>query len=277
MANDASPRSEGPTAGKTCLDVWSASLDPAPAVMSGLAECLSPDEHARAERFVSSRDRARFVAGRSFLRRLLSEYLGTEGRDVRFRYAFHGKPVLADSDAALRFNLAHADALAICAVVSGCEEIGVDVERVRPMTDVDAVARTTFSPRELAHFHALPASARLRAFYEAWTRKEAFVKALGCGLSRRLDSFDVAFGPGEPARLLRSLADPVETERFTLHAFEPEAGYIGAVAVAGKPARVRHLSWDWGRHAAPSPLDGRDGHVPPRLSQEGIRGLRVDG
>ena len=245
--------------------------------MPRLAECLSPDEHARAERFVSSRDRDRFVAGRSFLRRLLAGYLDTEAGDVRFRYALHGKPALADADAALRFNLAHADAIAVCAVVSGCAAVGVDVERVRPMAEVDTVARTTFSPRELAHFHALPASARLQAFYEAWTRKEAFLKTLGCGLSRRLDSFDVAFGPGEPARLLRSVADPSETGRFTLHAFEPQAGYVGAVAMSGKPARVRHLTWHWGHHDAPTPLDGPHGPVLPRLSQEGLRGLRVDG
>jgi 4'-phosphopantetheinyl transferase len=196
---------------------------------------------------------------------------------VRFRYALHGKPALADSCAALRFNLAHADAFAICAVVSGGEEIGVDVERVRAMADVDAVARTTFSPREFAHFHALPVSARLHAFYEAWTRKEAFVKALGCGLGRPLDSFDVTFGPGEPARLVRSLVDPLETERFTLYAFEPEAGYVGAIAVAGKPPRVRHFTWHWGPPEARTPLGGSDSRVPPRFSQEGIRGLRVDG
>jgi 4'-phosphopantetheinyl transferase len=258
------------------VDVWSAALDLAPAAMPRLAACLSPDEHARAGRFVSARDRDRFVAGRSFLRRLLAEYLGTESGDVCFHYALHGKPALAGSDAALRFNLAHADAIAVCAVVSGCEEIGVDVERVRPMAEVEAVARTVLSPRELAHFHALPAAARLHAFYEAWTRKEAFVKALGCGLSRPLDSFDVAFGPGERARLLRSLADPSETTRFTLHAFEPEAGYVGAVAMSGKPARVRHRIWHWNDHDAPAPLDKPHGRVPPRLPQEGLRGLRVD-
>lgn len=259
-----------------CVDVWSASLDPPPALMPHLSECLSPDERARAERFVSARDRDRFVAGRSFLRQLLARYEGTQPGAVRFRYTPHGKPALADSGAALRFNLAHADALAICAVVTGCEAIGVDLERVRAMADVEGVARTAFSPRELAHLTALPAPDRLRAFYEAWTRKEAFLKALGCGLSRPLDSFGVAFGPGESARVLESLADPSEAERFTLHAFVPEAGYVGAVAVSGQPAQVRHLAWNW-TAVTGTPLHRRDGRVPPRLSQEGVRGLRVDG
>ena len=105
----------------------------------------------------------------------------------------------------MEFNLAHSEALVVCALARGCGELGTDIERVRPLSDAREVARATFSAWECARLQSLPEPVRLRAFYEAWTRKEAFLKALGCGLDRPLGSFDVSFGPGEPPRLLRTL------------------------------------------------------------------------
>jgi 4'-phosphopantetheinyl transferase len=206
---------------------------------------LERDERARAGRFVSERDRGRFVAGRAFLRMLLARHVGVPPGDLRFRYGAYGKPAIAGAGRDVRFNLAHSDVLAVCAVGEGCGEIGVDIERVRPVADAGLVSRAFLSPVELARLAALPEPARLRAFYEAWTRKEAILKTLGCGLSRRLEDLEVSFGPGEPARLLRSLSDPGEVERFWLHAFEPEAGYVGAVALAGRAVQVRQRTWRW--------------------------------
>lgn len=234
----------GPVAG--AVDLWAASLDPASTLASRLAWCLAPDEEARARRFVAPHDGDRFAAGRAFLRLLLARYLGVAARDVGFRYDPHGKPVLADPRCGLRFNLAHSGTLAVCAVTRGRGDIGVDVEHVKPIADAGALARAVLSPLELVRLAALPEPVRLRSFYEVWTRKEAFLKALGCGLNRPLHSLEVSFGPGEPPRLLKSLADPSEPERFTLHAFEPEADCVGAVAVAGRPVRVRQLTWRWG-------------------------------
>ena len=234
----------GPVAG--AVDLWAASLDPASTLASRLAWCLAPDEEARARRFVAPHDGDRFAAGRAFLRLLLAKYLGVAARDVDFRYDPHGKPVLADPRCGLRFNLAHSGTLAVCAVTRGRGDIGVDVEHVKPIADAGALARAVLSPLELVRLAALPEPVRLRSFYEVWTRKEAFLKALGCGLNRPLHSLEVSFGPGEPPRLLKSLADPSEPERFTLHAFEPEADCVGAVAVEGRPVRVRQLTWRWG-------------------------------
>ena len=236
---------DSPTLLNGVVDVWSASLDPVSPTVSRLLSYLERDERARAERFVSERDRGRFVAGRAFLRMLLARHVGVPPGDLRFRYDAYGKPALAGADRGVRFNLAHSDALAVCAVGEGCGEIGVDIERVRPIADAGSVSRAFLSPVELAQLAALPEPARLRAFYEAWTRKEAFLKALGCGLSRRLEDLEVSFGPGEPARLLRSRSDPGEVERFSLHAFDPEAGYVGAVAVAGRAVRVGQRRWRW--------------------------------
>ena len=226
------------------VDVWTASLEPPAPLGTHLGGYLSPDEQERADRFVFPRDRNRFVAGRAFLRLLLGQYLGTEPRDLRFSYGPNGKPALADERNDLRFNLAHSGELAVCALARGCD-LGVDLEYLRPIRDAESVARSAFSPREVARLESLPEPERLRAFYEAWTRKEAFLKALGHGLARPLDSFDVTLGPGEPPRLLRTLGDPTEADRFSLRAFEPEAGYVGAVAITGHDWQVRQVTWRW--------------------------------
>ncbi len=235
----------GTREGQVAVDLWAASLEPASTLASRLASCLAPDEQARVRRFVAPRNRDRFTAGRAFLRLLLAKYLGVTALDVDFRYDPHGKPALADPRCGLRFNLAHSGALAVCAVTHGRRDVGVDVEHVKPLEDAESLARVVLSPLELVRLGALPEPVRLQSFYEAWTRKEAFLKALGCGLNRPLHSLEVSFGPGEPPRLLQSLADSSEPERFTLHAFEPEAGCVGAVAVAGRPVRVRHFTWRW--------------------------------
>jgi 4'-phosphopantetheinyl transferase len=227
------------------VDVWSAPLEPPPPLGTPLPGYLSPDERARAVRFVFVRDRDRFVAGRSFLRLLLAQYAGREPGNLRFHYGPNGKPALAETDCRLTFNLAHSGALAVCAIAPGGGDVGVDVERVRPIRDARGVARAAFSSGEVARLESLPESLRLQAFYEAWTRKEAFLKALGSGLGRSLDSFEVSFGPGEPPRLLRTLGDPREVQRFSLHSFEPEAGFVGAVAFAGGMGPVRHRNWRW--------------------------------
>jgi len=112
------------------------------------------------------------------------------------------------------------------------------------MADMDAVALAAFSPAETARLRTIPDAARPHAFFEAWTRKEAFLKALGCGLSRPLDSFDVAFGPGESARLLASRTDPSEPARVALLAFEPAPGYVGAVAIVARTV-LRVRTWRW--------------------------------
>ena len=121
----------------------------------------------------------------------------------------------------------------------------MDLEHARPLPDAEHLARAAFSPREFARFVSLPAEARLAAFYEAWTRKEALLKALGCGLGGSLDHFDVAFGPGESPRVLWSAAGADETARFRLHAFEPEPGYVGAVAIADHAGPLRQRTWRW--------------------------------
>jgi 4'-phosphopantetheinyl transferase len=151
---------------------------------------------------------------------------------VRFRYGPRGKPMLDAEDGLLRFNLSHSGDLALVAVSLG-RDIGVDVERVRPDRDLERIATRFFSAAEVAALLALPRAERAGAFYRCWTRKEAYIKALGDGLAIPLDSFDVAFAPGATAALLASRLDSAEARRWSMAALEPGPGYAGAMVVEG--------------------------------------------
>jgi len=215
---------DGPAPGT--VDVWWAPLEPPAPLASLLRGYLSPEEHRRAGRFVHDRDRERFVAGRAFLRLLLGRCLRKDPRELVFRYGPNGKPALEGPPRGLAFNLAHSEARAVCAVARGCDVLGVDVERVRPIEDAQGVARLALPPGEVARLASLPEPQRLRAFYVAWTRNEALLKALGLGLGQPLD-------------------DPALGEPLSLQAFELEDGHVGAVAVAGRGWRLRIRAWSW--------------------------------
>ena len=195
-----------------------------------LTALLSADERMRADAFVHDRDRRRFIVVHARLRQFVAERtIGTRPETVRFTVGQHGKPALADQD--LRFNLSHSDDLAAFAFAAG-REVGIDIEQVRSMPDADAVVERFFSAREREAYRALPAGERLEAFFCCWTRKEAFMKAIGEGLACPLDSFDVNLAPGEPARLLR--VGEVEGDRcgWLMHSFIPGPGFVGALAVS---------------------------------------------
>jgi 4'-phosphopantetheinyl transferase len=223
------------------LHVWSIPLEPADDVVARLAETLSADERARADRFVFPRDRRRFVVARGALRSILASYLDLAPSALAFAYGPAGKPRLEGS-ADLDFNLAHSHELALCAVTAG-GPVGVDVEWLRPMPDLLAVARTAFSPAEQAALLARPEGERLAAFFRCWTSKEAYLKARGDGLSLPLDSFDVSLAADQPPALLANRLDPAEPGRWTLHAFAPAEGYVGALAVGGRPVELRWRVW----------------------------------
>nr|AFB69907.1 PPTase7 [uncultured bacterium] len=184
-----------------------------------LARCLSQDQRVRAGRLVFERDRRRFMIGRARLRHLLAVRLGTCAELVELDYGPQGKPSLAGGFAAsdLRFNVSHCGDVALYAF-SRCREIGVDVEAVREMPDADDIVERFFSPRERAAYRRLPARERPRGFFRCWTRKEAFIKALGSGLAYPLPDFDSTPAP----------------RGWSLRSFVPGPGLVGAVAVSTK-------------------------------------------
>ncbi len=218
------------------IHVWRAALDIAPARVESLCRILSSDERRRAARFHFERDRDRFVVARASLRILLGRYLGQDPAQLNFTYNARGKPTLAQNSS-LTFNLSHSDRLALYAVARD-RELGIDVERVRADLPWAELAERYFSPGEMARVRALPESQRETAFFNCWTRKEAYIKARGEGFAVPLDQFEVSLAPGEPARLLQTQSDALEASRWSLHDLNPDEGYVGALAVQAPAPRL---------------------------------------
>jgi 4'-phosphopantetheinyl transferase len=210
------------------LHVWRASLDAETEVSEMLHRVLAADERERARRFRFERDRSRYVAGRGLLRVLLGRYVGCNPGDIRFTYGQHGKPRLDRNGP--WFNVSHSGPLALFAFSSSVE-VGVDVELDDADFSRDLIAERFFSPAEVKVLRSLPDSLQPRAFLSGWTRKEAFIKARGDGLSLPLDSFDVTLAPGQPVAILRTAGSGDEpTEWSLMDLSDPERGFIAAVA-----------------------------------------------
>jgi 4'-phosphopantetheinyl transferase len=216
------------------VHVWLTKLDLSAVRVQQLAQCLVEEELRRAEGFYFKRDKKRFIVGRGVLRVILGRYLNIEPNCVRFSHDLYQKPCLAErlGDGTLRFNLAHSNELALYAFTRE-REIGVDVEYIRNLPDAGQMANRFFSFRENAILQALPESQRQIAFFNCWTRKEAYLKALGVGLYQDLDQFDVSLIPVEPARLIDVEIIGDDASRWTLKALTPTAGYVAALAVEG--------------------------------------------
>lgn len=225
------------------VHLWHLPLDAPIYSPATLRSFLASDELDRARQLVFQRDRDHFVAARGCLRVILARYAGLRPHEVQFGYGLHGKPYLLgdESEGGLSFNLSHTRGMALCAVTRN-RQVGVDVEQVRPEVDILGIARSTFSPREHAQLAALPPEQRVDAFYACWTRKEAYIKARGEGLSYPLDAFDVSFEPDAPARLLHSTEGQSERGRWIMHEIEAGPGYAAAVVVERPITRIRLLS-----------------------------------
>lgn len=215
------------------VHVWLASLHGAS--VERFQRTLSTDEQNRAGRFRFQRDRRRFIVARGLLRLILSYYLGIEPVRLRFSYGRHGKPSLAilSSQDRLTFNLSRCGGRALLAV-SRNREVGIDLERIRTDFPCRQIAQQFFSSRENAMLQSLRTEqARRTAFFVAWARKEAYVKARGDGLALPLSRFDVSLLPGEPAKLLGMRGNPLETSRWSLQDIHTGRGYVAALAVEG--------------------------------------------
>lgn len=214
------------------VEVLVARLDGGSEIIPTLVKLLDNAERDRASRFVFERDRFRFIVGRARLRQLLSARLGVRPEAVEFAYGRRGKPALASAcaDSNLRFNVSHSEDVAVYAFTYG-REIGVDVEAIRPLTDADDIASRFFSRCEYEIYLALDACDRPLGFFNCWTRKEAFIKALGDGLYYPLDSFDVSLAPNDPARILRVESTPGDECAWWMDSFSPAPRFVAAVVI----------------------------------------------
>ncbi len=257
-----------PLPGEAVVHLWSWSLLASHAAEADYGRYLSPGEWARADRFRFPRDRRRYVVGRGTLRLRLAAYLGCPPGSVGIVQDEFGKPCLAGQSGRsplVAFNLSHSGDLALLAVGGG-PALGVDIEAIRPVER--GVAGSVFAPDELAMLDAMPAHRREAAFFACWTRKEAYAKALGTGLSMALDSFAVSPDPLLPAAFLRIDGDPCEMAHWTLVDVAAGPGYAAALAVRAPGCMV-----EW---RDPGPLAGYVPSSPPSSLRSAGGGPTLD-
>ena len=227
------------------VHVWNAHLDPVNARAEQLTSVLSEDERDRAGRFHFAKDRAHFAYTRSVLRVLLGHYLNVPPADVKFRYGRTGKPELSAAfhDTKLQFNLSHSHGQVLFAIARQCA-IGVDIEMIRPDTDIERIAERFFSFVETEQLRALTGLEKRVGFFNGWTRKEAYLKARGEGIGEGLDQFAVSLIPGKPARLLFDRRDPNAVNRWSVHDLKTSSGFSAAVVVEGTGLTLKRFAWE---------------------------------
>ena len=224
------------------VHVWRAAVDMPLSSMVQLRQVLSSDERERADRFHFEMDQKRCVIGRGVLRSLLGQILHIPAAQLRFECDDFGKPCLiAGQGLPMQFNISHSGDLVLIAIAKG-RAVGVDVEKIRADLDSDSIAARFFSANECKELASLAGPERCQAFFTCWTRKEAYLKARGVGLSLPLDRFDVSFLPNEEPRLLATRDDPFEARQWRLQAVDLGSDYAAALAAAGSDWKLR--CWD---------------------------------
>lgn len=217
------------------LHVWSSRLDRDDDSVGNLYRILSADEQERAQRFRFERDRRRFIAAKGTLRQLLSLYLKQDPSRIQFLHNPFGKPDLELSahSSGISFNMSHSHEVAVYVIADGCP-VGIDVEFMDTSKADLSLAKNFFSPFEIRELMRLPAEDRPRAFLACWTRKEAYIKARGEGLSIPLNCFDVSLAPGEPAALLESRHESDNAAHWRLYDINLGRDYVAALAARGR-------------------------------------------
>lgn len=223
------------------VHLWCIPLDQSAERVEQLHQLLSGEERERADRFRYKRDRQRFISGRGLLRLLLHRYLGDEPDRFRFSYGPHGKPALIAPDRSLQFNLAHSQGLGLYALTHE-RDLGVDVEWVRHIAEIGKVAEYSFSAEEQHALSTLSAGDRLTLFFRYWTRKEAFLKAGGLGLTQSLNE-NIVWYPMFRSRQMSMSWARQGTKLWTLTELTLGNGCVAALAVAGDGWQP--VCWRW--------------------------------
>jgi 4'-phosphopantetheinyl transferase len=228
------------------VHTWCASLDVPPETSARLYATLTRDERNRSSRFRFERDRQRFIVAHGVLRDVLGRCLQTTPREITFAYNAFGKPHLSPVfGSRLKFNLSHSAGLALIAITAD-SSVGVDLECIRAQCNYAEIARHFFSAVEIDQLDALPRHLYAEAFFNCWTKKEAYLKARGEGLAIPLNSFSVPLttDPAHaPLDLYRAPHDIVPARRCSLYTLQPAPGYIGALAIEGSGWRLRQWQW----------------------------------
>jgi 4'-phosphopantetheinyl transferase len=227
------------------LDLWE--IDLARPISESDRELLNAEETAKADRIIIEAKRRQSYRARAELRRILGIYLEADPRALCFAYGEHGKPALVGDpegrSAPLCFNLSHSGTVGLVGVIYARPELllGVDVEEARPGREFASIAESFFAPDEVAIFRRLPTHEHTAAFYRAWTRKEAYLKAIGTGLSFSSTAFSITYGHGEPAQLLRTEREGDDPRRWRMVDVPCPAGYSAAACWDGEALALRHF------------------------------------
>jgi 4'-phosphopantetheinyl transferase len=225
------------------LHIWRVPQDVNEAVLARYWPILDPKEQMRANRFYFVRDKNRYVVSRAVLRLVIGRYLAQPPKQIRFTYTEHGKPALASVNSErLQFNVSHSGGLAMMAFCLDAE-VGIDVEQRRPLDDGEQIAKRFFSAAEVAVFMSLPSEQRVEAFFNCWTRKEAYIKAIGEGLSCPLNVFDVTLAPGDAARIVHIRGSEAAAVEWSMFSLRPDEGFETAVAIPGQNWLVSYWQW----------------------------------
>ncbi len=204
-----------------------------------LSDLLAPDELARAARFHFAKDTLEYTIARGLLRLILSTYLELNPQAIEFTYNAYGKPGLnSERGSGLQFNLSHSHGIVLYAITRS-DPVGIDLEYIRQNLAWQQIAQQYFSVAEVTALNQLAEAERCQAFFHGWTRKEAYIKARGQGLSIPLNQVEVSLDP-QFAALLATLHQPQAIHHWTLHAITPEVNYAGAIAIAGKGHQIRY-------------------------------------
>lgn len=236
---------KAPTLGTDEVHLWRVRVDLAASTLRMMEDTLTSTERARGAAFRFPRDRARWMAARGILRAILSRYLKRDPETLRFTAGAYGKPALLceAGQAGVLFNLSHSGALALYAI-SGSRAVGVDLERTRWIEEAEQLGQRCFSSAEVRQLQAVPAHAQHKAFLRCWTRKEAYVKARGLGLSLDLSLFDMSLHPGDQAALLATREEGQEAAGWSLFEVAAGEGYVAALAVQGHPTAIQCFRLD---------------------------------
>jgi len=232
------------------IHIWRVSLHQPASFVDQLVCTLSMEERIRARRFCFEKDRSRFVVRHGILRMILGHYSGVEASALRFSYGTNGKPRLADASGnAIPFSMSSSQGLALYGFTRN-REIGVDLEYVRDFPEMDQIANLIFSKKEIQVYRTLSMPVRGEAFFNHWTRKEAFVKATGNGLSRFLDKLELSADPAGAARFLDTGVNLGGARRWSVYGMKPASGFAAAVAAEGRDWKL--CCWQWTDRISPA-------------------------
>jgi 4'-phosphopantetheinyl transferase len=220
------------------IHVWAVQLFAPDNVVERCFVILSPDEKARAERFVFGHHRRAYVLSRCILRALLGRYISLPATDIQFSYGSKGKPHLLELNSRVRFNCSHSAGMVLYAITRH-RDLGIDIEKIRPLQDMEEIAQRFFCPEEVRELWSFMPPEREAAFFRCWSRKEAYVKAVGDGLSIPLDTFCVTLAPGDSAGFVYFGNDRELAREWTLHDITTMDGYAAAIAYHDAPRPLR--------------------------------------